>query len=413
MLKLGLIINPVAGIGGKVGLKGSDGEGVVALAKELGARQESGMKAAKALEVFACHAGEFLLYTCAGAMGQEEAEKLRFRVEVIGGGSRGSRGGRGGESCGGGGSGGSGSVGSGGGSSSGGSGSVGSGGESSAVDTIEAAREMARLGVDLLIFAGGDGTARDVMDAVGQSIPVLGIPTGCKIHSAVYAINPKIAGAAVRKIIESGAAPRVREAEVMDIDEELFRKGLVSARLYGYMNVPDDRRRMQNLKSGRGMTGQAAVESLSNCIADGMEQDVLYIIGSGSTMMKVKEKLGIDGTLLGVDLVRNAKMVQKDATEKEILDALGKHGRSKIIVTVIGGQGYIFGRGNQQISSDVLKAVGKENILVAMSKDKADAMFMQNLYIDTSDEETNRTLCGYYRVLVGYDNYIMYKAVCE
>jgi len=161
------------------------------------------------------------------------------------------------------------------------------------------------------------------------------------------------------------------------------------------------------------LTGEAAVELLSNCIVDSMEQDVLYIIGSGSTMMKVKEKLGGGGTLLGVDLVRNGKMVFRDATEKQILNALGKYGRSRIIVTVIGGQGYIFGRGNQQISSDVLKLVGKENILVAMSKDKADAMFMQNLYIDTSDEETNRSLCGYYRVLVGYNNYIMYKAVCE
>ena len=409
MLKLGLIINPVAGIGGKVGLKGSDGEGVVALARRLGARQESGMKAAKALEVFACHAGEFLLYTCAGAMGQEEAGRFPFRVEVIGGSGGGGSDGIGGGSDGiGGGSSGS-SSGIGGGGGSDGNGSSGS----SASDTIEAARGMVRLGVDLLLFAGGDGTARDVMDAVGQSIPVLGIPTGCKIHSAVYAINPKIAGAAVKKIIEAGVAPRVREAEVMDIDEELFREGVVSARLYGYMNVPDDRQRMQNLKSGRGLTGEAAVELLSNCIVDSMEQDVLYIIGSGSTMMKVKEKLGGGGTLLGVDLVRNGKMVFRDATEKQILNALGKYGRSRIIVTVIGGQGYIFGRGNQQISSDVLKLVGKENILVAMSKDKADAMFMQNLYIDTSDEETNRSLCGYYRVLVGYNNYIMYKAVCE
>jgi len=306
-------------------------------------------------------------------MGQEECEKLRIPAEMIGGGS----------------------------------------GESSAGDTIRAAKEMAGLGVDLLLFAGGDGTARDIMDAVGRTLPVLGVPTGCKIHSAVYAINPKFAGAAVRKMIEDGKVPRLREAEVMDIDEDLFREGVVNARLYGYMNIPDDRQRMQNLKSGRSMSEQASVEMLSNCVADSMERDALYIIGSGSTMMKVKEKLGIDGTLLGVDLVYNGEQVCEDAAENQILDALEKYRRAKIIVTVIGGQGYIFGRGNQQISAAVLSRVGKENILVAMSKDKADSLFMQNLYIDTSDEDVNRALCGYYRVLVGYDNYVMYKAVCE
>jgi len=374
MLKLGLIINPVAGIGGKVGLKGSDGEDTIARAKELGACQESGIKAEKTLAEFADYKDRFVLYTCAGDMGQEETEKFLIQTEITGGPS---------------------------------------GGESRASDTANAAREMAKLGVDLLLFAGGDGTARDIMDAVGLAVPVLGIPTGCKIHSAVYAINPKLAGVAVRNIIEAGNAPRVREAEVMDIDEELFREGVVSARLYGYMNIPDDRKRMQNLKSGRGMSEQASIEMLANCIADNMEPDVLYIIGSGSTMMKVKEKLKTGGTLLGVDLIYNAEMVLRDASEKLILNALDEYGRAKIIVTVIGGQGYVFGRGNQQISSEVLSRVGKENILIAMSKDKADTMFMQNLYIDTSNEEVNHSLCGYYRVLVGYDNYVMYKAVCE
>jgi predicted polyphosphate/ATP-dependent NAD kinase len=374
MIKLGLIINPVAGIGGKVGLRGSDGSDTVARAAALGARRESGAKAEKAVRAFAGLAGGFALYTCAGAMGQDVTDRFRLRADIAGGPRR---------------------------------------HESGAGDTAAAARDMAGRGVDLLLFAGGDGTARDVMDAVGRSVPVLGIPTGCKIHSAVYAINPGLAGAAVRNMIEAGAVGRTREAEVMDIDEELFRKGIVSARLYGYMNVPADRRRMQNLKSGRSMTEQASVDMLSNCIADGMERDVLYIVGSGSTMMKVKEKLKVGGTLLGVDLIYNAGMVCRDAAERQILDALDRYGNAKVIVTVIGGQGYIFGRGNQQISAAVLSRVGKENILIAMSGDKADAMFMRNLYIDTSDEEVNRMLCGYYRVLVGYDNYVMYKAVCE
>ena len=161
-----------------------------------------------------------------------------------------------------------------------------------------AAKDMVKAGVDIIYFAGGDGTARNIMDAVGTQIPVLGIPAGCKIHSAVYAINPKTAGDLLVQFLQ-GKINGYREAEVMDIDEDVFRQGRVDAKLYGYLKIPNERKMVQNLKSGRGLGEEASTELIANYIVDTMQPDVLYIVGSGSTTRSIMEKLGLPNTLLG------------------------------------------------------------------------------------------------------------------
>jgi predicted polyphosphate/ATP-dependent NAD kinase len=283
-------------------------------------------------------------------------------------------------------------------------------GETTAENTIQAARDLRDAGVDLMLFAGGDGTARNIFDALGEEkIAVLGIPGGCKIHSAVYAINPKTAGNLVVQYLE-GKVKDLKVAEVMDIDEEAFRRNVVTAKLYGYLYVPNEKRMVQNMKSGRGYSEEAALDQLSRYFADNMDPDTLYIVGTGSTTKMILDKLGEDGTLLGVDLVHKRKIVAKDVNEKGILNFLTtSNGNVKMIVTVIGGQGYIFGRGNQQLSPDVIRRVGLDNIIIAASKPKMFSLFGKSLLVDTGDEALNEELTGYRRVYVGYEDSVMFK----
>jgi predicted polyphosphate/ATP-dependent NAD kinase len=379
MKRIGLIINPIAGMGGRVGLKGSDGKETLELAKKLGAVPECPGKALIALKQIKNNFnGDVQIITYPGIMGEQEALAAGFQPKVIGAINP---------------------------------------EETTAEDTIQAAKDLKEAGVDLIFFAGGDGTARNIFDALGEEkIAVLGIPGGCKIHSAVYAINPKTAGDLVVQYLE-GKVKDLKMAEVMDIDEEAFRKNVVTAKLYGYLYVPNEKRMVQNMKSGRGYSEEAALDQLSRYFAEIMDPDTLYIVGTGSTTKKILDKLGEEGTLLGVDLVYGRKIVAKDVNEKGILDFLATSNRNvKLIVTVIGGQGYIFGRGNQQLSPEVIRQVGLNNIIIAASKPKMLSLFGKPLLVDTGDEKLNEELSGYRRVYVGYEDSVMFRVTsnpCE
>jgi predicted polyphosphate/ATP-dependent NAD kinase len=368
--KIGVIVNPVAGIGGRVGLKGSDGEEILAKALELGAKPECPNKAVVAINQLKEFTNEPLeIITYPHEMGENEVKASGFDPIVIGKTEK---------------------------------------GKTIPDDTIRAAKDMYDIGVDLILFAGGDGTARNVLDAVGEKIAVLGIPGGCKIHSAVYAINPKTAGKLVVEFLE-GKVRDLKESEVMDIDEDAFRKGVLKAKLYGYMKVPNEKRMVQNLKSGRGYGEEAALDLVARYIAFNLEKDVLYIMGPGSTIRGVMNKLKLKNTLLGVDLVYNNEVIANDINESKILEYLDKYEKSKIVITVIGGQGYLFGRGNQQLSPKVIRKVGKENISVIATKNKMYSLFGQPLLLDTGDEALNEDLSGYTKVIVGYGEAVMFK----
>lgn len=388
MKRIGLIVNPVAGIGGKVGLKGSDGEAVYKEALLRGAVKESGQKALTALR--ALKAEELSdIWTCPGEMGAEICGAAGLSCRVISALDSGAEESFNLSPCG--------------------------TGElcpsyTTPEDTVRAARAFAEMDVDLILFAGGDGTARNIMDAVGTRVAVLGIPAGCKIHSGVFALNPRKAGELAAKYIR-GKIRDTKEAEVMDIDEGQFREGRVQSRLYGYLRIPDESRMVQGKKSGSCYSEQGAIQRLADYIADMWERDTLYIVGGGSTTDSIMKKLGFPNTLLGVDLVYDGRVIVSDCTEQEILDAIEEYptGNIRILVTVIGGQGCIFGRGNQQISARVIRRVGRENIIVAASPDKLLPLLGKGLYVDTGDEETDRYLSGYMRVLTGYGEYTVMK----
>lgn len=368
MKKIGFIVNPIAGMGGKVGLKGTDGPDIVEKARALGARPEAAGKAALALQALTGIKDQVEIITCPGAMGEDAARQSGFNPLLLGEVKE----------------------------------------TTTGADTEKAARAMVESGVDLILFAGGDGTARDIFKVIGESEkpPVIGIPAGVKIHSAVYATTPRNAGELARLFLQEAGLP-IRQAEVMDIDEEAFREGRLSAHLYGYLPVPCAGGLMQNLKIGGVPTEEYVLDAIAEHVVEKMENDVIYIIGPGSTTGPIMKKLGLENTLLGVDLVLNGKLLAADVNEMQVLELIeGK--KAKIIVTVIGGQGYIFGRGNQQISADVIRQVGKENIIIVATREKVLSLENGCLLADTGDEEVNMMLNGYIRILTGYREELIY-----
>ncbi len=385
---LGLIVNPVAGIGGAVALKGSDGAETVRLALARGAVPRASERAEAALRVLAASPHGFRLLAAPGVMGEVEARATGLDFDVV-------------------------IVAPGGGASVPAGATHAAAGATTSADTREAARRMIAAGVDLILFAGGDGTARDIYDALAgpasaagarprDLVPVIGIPAGCKIHSAVYAATPAAAGELARRYVE-GAVTRLADLEVMDIDEEAFRAGEVRSRLYGFLRVPEDRRLMQGVKvGGRGLTDAAAAQSIAERVVEGMRPGRLYLIGPGTTTRAIKDRLGLRGTLLGVDAVCDGRLVARDATEAEILALLLRGRQATIVVTVIGGQGYIFGRGNQQLGPSVIRRVGVENVVVAATQGKLTGLSSGSLRVDTGDNELDALLRGHRRVVTGY-----------
>lgn len=366
-MKLGFIVNPIAGMGGRVGLKGTDGKEILEKARSLGSVPESPKKAKLALNRLVEFKDSLEIYTGPGDMGENEAKELGFSPIAVGKIDK----------------------------------------ETGPRDTEIIAKEMVELEVDLILFAGGDGTARNIFNAVGSSLPVIGIPAGVKIHSGVYANHPKAAGEIAFNFLVS-EDKNIIEAEVMDIDEEAFRQGEVMAKLYGYLKIPKEEELVQTTKSGGVGSEDDALEGISNYIIDNMEEDTFYIMGSGTSIRPIMEKLGLKNTLLGIDIIKNKKLISSDVGEREILETIANN-KTKIIVTVIGGQGYIFGRGNQQISSQVIKKVGRENIQVVASKNKLLSLEGRPLLVDTGDEEVNKMMTGYMKVLTSYNMETMEK----
>ncbi|MFQ3203739.1 MAG: putative polyphosphate/ATP-dependent NAD kinase [Pseudoalteromonas tetraodonis] len=364
--KLGLIVNPVAGLGGTVALKGSDGEDTAAKAIALGAEPKSNSRTKAALEVLVPHQSNITIYTVNDEMGEQTAKALGFNTQVV----------------------------------------YQSNSPTTSDDTEAAARLLQQQGVDLILFAGGDGTARNICHAVEDSVPVLGIPAGCKIHSGVYAITPKAAGRVVEMLVK-GELVTLSDADVMDIDEVAFRQGTVKAKRYGEMQVPSEVRYVQAVKNGGKETDELVLADIAAYVVSEMNADTLYVMGSGSTVGAVMEEMGLENTLLGVDLVEDQALVGQDLTAQQLLE-LTKERETKLVITLIGGQGHIFGRGNQQLSPTLIKAIGRDNIIVVATKTKLQALNGRPLICDTGDSKLDDELSGYIRVTSGFNDHIMY-----
>jgi predicted polyphosphate/ATP-dependent NAD kinase len=280
---------------------------------------------------------------------------------------------------------------------------------STAQDTVDAARSAREMGAELLMFSGGDGTARDVFRAVGVAIPVVGIPAGVKMHSGVFASTPESAGELAGRFL-AGRIRRLAELEVMDIDEDAFRDGVVRARLYGYLKVPLDRQLVQGAKAPTPPSERAAQQAIAAYVVDRMERGVLYFVGPGTTTRTIMEALGQPFSLLGVDAVLDRRCIGTDLNERQILEMLEvlDSQRASIVVSPIGGQGHIFGRGNQQLSPRIIRRVGKENVIVVATPSKLASLRSRPLMVDTGDRALDRSLSGYIRVITGYGEEVVY-----
>jgi predicted polyphosphate/ATP-dependent NAD kinase len=356
---LGFIVNPIAGMGGAVGLKGTDGKDILEKAINLGAKPVAPARAESFLSELKAIKKIVRLIVGAGLMGETEARNHGYSCKVFGEKRE----------------------------------------ETKPEDTVEIAKRIVEEGVDLLVFCGGDGTGRDVLNAVDKQVPVLGVPTGVKMHSAVFAVDPKAAARIASRFLRKQLP--LWEAEVMDIDEEAFRRGRVSARLHGYLLTPYEPSLIQGAKMASPMTesdvrNQAAIAIY---VIETMKPDVVYIISAGTTTRIIGDLLDEKKTLLGMDLFCNKKIIAKDVNEKQILEAI-KGKTARIIVTPIGGQGFIFGRGNQQISPEVIRHVGIDNIVVIATKSKMKNL--KSLKVDTGDTELDAAFRGTIKVVTDY-----------
>ena len=275
-----------------------------------------------------------------------------------------------------------------------------------AKDTQESVKVLNQTTIDLLLFAGGDGTARDIFQVIREDLPVLGVPAGVKIHSGVYGITPKASGLVVKMLLE-GELVSLMHADVMDIDESAFRDGTVKAKRFGEMLVPAEPRYVQAVKMGGKESDELVLADIAADVIESME-DELYIMGSGSTVAAVMESLDLDNTLLGVDLILDEQLIESDLTAQDLL-ALTENRPTKLVITLIGGQGHIFGRGNQQLSPELIRRIGKENIIILATKTKLKALAGRPLIVDSGDPNLDSELSGYYQITTGYHDSVMYQ----
>ena len=343
-MRIGFVVNPIAGMGGRVGLKGTDGQ--VDRARELGAEMRAPDRARETLTELRDTGETVELYACGGPMGAEVARETGFDPTVVGTPTE----------------------------------------PTSAADTRTAVRAFLDRGIDLILFVGGDGTAVDVAETAesdGGRTPILGIPAGVKVYSAVFAVTPTAAAHV------AVGHDRTERAEVVDIDEDGYREGGVDTELRALATVPVAEQRQSSKQTHAG-----TVDGIAEWVAENVRPGVTYVLGPGSTLDTVKDGLGIDGSPLGVDVYRDGEPLVRDGAEADILGALGEE--NVVVVTPIGGQGFVFGRGNDQISPAVLR---RSTVDVVASRRKLDGLGV--LRVDTGDPAVDERLQGWRRVRVG------------
>ncbi len=273
------------------------------------------------------------------------------------------------------------------------------------VDTTTAAAALVAAGAGLVVFVGGDGTARDVAAGLNADIPVLGAPAGVKMYSSCFAVSPEAAAAVVGRWM-AGDLP-TREAEVLDVDEAALRQLPIPPRLHALVRVPEVPGRTQARKAATPASEASAVSAAAMGVLRGLEAGVQYFMGPGGTVAEVGRQLGLELTPLGIDLVRDRDVLARDLSEAEA-HSYAVAAPTRAVLTVIGGQGFILGRGNQQLSPRVLRALAPGPLVVVATEQKLLELAGRPLLVDTGDPGLDDQLSGHVRVTTGPGSMVMY-----
>jgi len=374
MLTIGLVINPYAGIGGPMALKGSDNIDIDEVLSQ-GGQCLSSPRVAVTLAKLGEKASKVRWLTAPSKMGEDLLKQHGFAVTVVG------------------------EI---------------EAQHTTAKDTERLVTQLIDAGIDLLLFAGGDGTARNVVNACqssrNEALLVLGIPAGVKMHSGVYAVSPQAAAEVLHLLIDNDVVSTGIQ-EVRDIDEEALRAGQLNSRYYGELRVPNDQRYVQQVKNtGRQNEDEIQLEIAAG-VVDDMDNETLYIIGCGTTPKAIMDELHLPNTLLGVDVVLGREVIAMDVSalclESLLLEQYPHH-PAKLLITAIGGQGHIIGRGNQQISAKVLRRITQQNTVVLITPSKLAELVHRPLLMDSGDALLDREWAGLMTVHTGYQQTAVY-----
>jgi len=368
MARIGFVVNPIAGMGGRVGLKGTDG--VAAEAARLGAAPIANARALEALRELKrlldqdARPPPIQWLTCSGEMGGDALRSAGFEnVEPIHQPK----------------------------------------GQCSAEDTRQAIRAFISSHVDLVLFCGGDGTARDVCGVTGKGTPVLGIPAGVKMYSGVFGVTPARTAEVVLRFLKGEIG--LADVEVLDLDEEKYRADEWAVRLYMSARTPFEPTRIQAAKM---LIDEEHDDAAKQAISDQLHEDIgaatgtLFLLGPGSTVQSIAHALGVDKTLLGIDAIVDGRLVGKDLDERQVLVLLTQYPQRKLVLSPIGAQGFVLGRGNQQLSPTVIKRIGLNNIVVVATPAKLARTPV--LRLDTGDCALDEEMISskFLPVIIGY-----------
>jgi len=365
MRLFGFIVNPVAGMGGSVGLKGTDGD-LYKKALKMGAKSIT----PELIEQFLVeikNKDKITFLTAPGIMGEVYLNSKQFNYDVIGQIEE----------------------------------------ETSSNDTKNIAKLLLKKKVELIVFFGGDGTARDIFDSIGLNLPVIAVPTGVKMFSSVFAINSRAAAQLIDAVILNNLD--FEEREILDINESSYNKGILDSNLYGYLKVPKVPNLIQTGKdtSITGNVNEINKKEIALHIIETMKKDVLYLLGPGTTVKAITDQLNLPKTLLGLDAIYNKQVIEKDLNEEDILKLLETYNQVRIIVSPIGGQGFIFGRGNKQFTPKIIEKIGKKNVIIISTKDKLRSL--KCLRIDSTNIEIDDLFKGLVNVVAGFKEEIIYQ----